>query len=93
MVATFIRETPINFKEIKNAYHHKNWEDVYKIAHRLKPNFMMLGMKSQQNIAANIEKLIKTENYSSKTIFELIEQLESAAQQAYPILLEKLRQV
>jgi len=76
--------------ELQIAFTKKDWEGVYKIAHRMKPNFMMLGMKTQQDTAAQIEKMIKRENYSSAIIQNLIQELEEASEQAYPILQEKL---
>ena len=90
MVDTFIKESPKTFEELNEAFAKKDWEGVYKIAHRMKPNFMMLGMKSQQDTAAQIEKMIKKEDYTVGIIQQLIQDLESAAEQAYPILEEKL---
>jgi len=93
MVATFIKESPKTLADLQSAFNRKNWEVVYQSAHRLKPNFMMLGMKDQQNTAAEIEKIIKQANYDSEDLQLLINQLESAAQQAYPILREKLQEI
>jgi len=93
MVDTFIKESPKAFEELEIAFTKKDWEGVYKIAHRMKPNFMMLGMKSQQDTAAQIEKMIKKEEYTEATIQQLIKDLETAAEQAYPILQQKITEI
>ncbi len=93
MVATFIKESPKTLEDLRTAFKRENWEVVYQTAHRLKPNFMMLGMKDQQNTAAEIEKIIKQANYDSPALQGLIKQLEMAAEQAYPILQEKLQEI
>lgn len=93
MVETFIKETPISFEELQIAFKDKDWSTIYKIAHRMKPNFMMLGMKAQQNTAAQIEQLIKKEEYSIPVIQNLIQELALAAEQAYPILQQKLQEL
>ena len=54
---------------------------------------MMLGMKAEQNTAAQIEKMIQKEDYEADTIQNLIKQLEMAAKQAYPILQQKLMEI
>ncbi len=93
MVTTFIKESPKAFEELHHAFKRKNWKIVHKRAHSLKPNFMMLGMKAQEETAAQIEKLIKREDYQEDIIFTLINELESAAEQAYPILQQKLTEL
>lgn len=93
MVSTFLKESPKKLEDLQTFFQHKNWEEVYKIAHSLKPNFMMLGMKAQQATAAQIETMIKQTNFEMPILQDLIIQLESAAEQAYPILQEKLQEV
>ena len=75
------------------AYKAANWEEVYRIAHRLKPNFMMLGMKTQQTKAAQVEQLITKKDYQDPSILQLINEMEKAVVLAYPILQEQLKKV
>ncbi len=91
MVNTFIKETPISLSNLHEAFKEKKWEMVYKVSHQMKPNFMMLGMKCQENMAAQIEKMTKEQDFNESEICTLIEQITSAAHQAYPILKEKLQ--
>ena len=93
MVATFINESPKTLEELQLALQDKQWETVYKTAHKLKPNFMMLGMKAQQETAATIEKIVKSKDYSNALLPDLINQLMAAAEKAYPILREKLQTI
>ena len=93
MVETFLKESPKAFEELQYAFKRKNWDIVYKRTHSLKPNFMMLGMKAQQETAAQIEKLIKKEEYQEETLLSLINGLETAVELAYPILQQKLKEI
>jgi len=93
MVTTFMKESPKVFEELHRAYERKNWKIVHKRAHSLKPNFMMLGMKAQEETAAQIEKMIKKEDYQEAVILNLIKGLESAVLRAYPILQQKLTEI
>jgi len=93
MVESFIRETPLLFQQLSIAYKAANWEEVYRIAHRLKPNFMMLGMKTQQTKAAQVEQLITKKDYQDPSILQLINEMEKAVVLAYPILQEQLKKV
>jgi len=93
IVESFIRKTPLLFQQLAIAYQETNWEEVYKIAHRLKPNFMMLGMKAQQTQAAQVEQLIIKKDYQDPTILQLINEMETAVVLAYPILQEQLQEI
>ena len=93
MVMTFVKDAPVSFQLLQDAYAEKNWEVVSKTAHRLKPNFMMLGMKAQQAIALEIEQQTKKEQFDEREIQRLILALEQATQQAYPLLERKLQEI
>jgi len=93
MVASFIRETPTLFQQLNIAYIATDWEEVYRIAHRLKPNFMMLGMKTQQTQAAEVEQLVHQKAYHDPSILQIINEMEMAVDLAYPILREQLQEL
>jgi len=50
-------------------------------------------MKAQEETAAQIEKMIKKEDYQEAVILNLIKSLESAVLKAYPILQQKLSEL
>ena len=90
MVHSFINEMPSMLENLNKALFDKDWDNVYRIAHRLKPNFMMVGMKQEENIAGTIEKMAKSETKDTHQIEMFISQLSAASELAYPILKEKL---
>lgn len=63
---------------------------MYKVAHQLKPNFMMLGMKEQQNMATRLEKIAKYDNENKEDVPMLIHQIIMDTEMALPILQEKI---
>jgi len=93
MVATFIKDTPSSFQLLHTAFAEQNWETVSKTAHRLKPNYMMLGMKEQQATAFQIEQETKKDQFGEQEIYQLIIQMEQATECAYPILEQKLMEI
>ena len=91
MIHIFINEIPLALKSIQEAYENQNWLDVCNTAHRIKSNYMMVGMKEQQQLALKIEKSIKEEKYSAEELKSWVEQLKGASEQAYPQLEKELR--
>ena len=93
MVTTFLADTPSAFQQLHTAYADKKWETVSKTAHRLKPNYMMLGMKDQQETAFQLEQITKQNPFEEQEVFQLIKDLEKATEVAYPILKQKLEEI
>ncbi len=90
MVTTFLVDTPSAFKNLHVAYADKNWEMISHTAHRLKPNYMMLGMKEQQETAFQLEQKTKQNQFEEQVVLQLINDLEKATEIAYPVLKKKL---
>ena len=86
MVHTFLKEIPNALEVLETAIVDKDWKIVHNTAHRLKPNFMMLGMKNQQLQSETIEQMIKKEKIN-KTKFEfLTKQIKDAVLVVFPLL-------
>ncbi|MEO1437342.1 MAG: PAS domain S-box protein, partial [Bacteroidota bacterium] len=45
MVDMFILQIPGALEEIEKHYFSKSWERLYEVVHRIKPNFLMVGLK------------------------------------------------
>ncbi len=86
MINMFLDNTPVDIEALQKHLMAQNWEQVYKTAHKLKPNFMMVGMKAQEKVSENIEVLTNEDNIDKEQITSLIKNLVIDAEAAYPIL-------
>ena len=82
IIATFITETPGALYMLQTCAQKQDWEACYKIAHQLKPNFAMLGMKILEEkvilIEANIQNGVLIPDLLFSLITQLITQTEAA---------------
>ena len=93
MLGSFLTETPIALEQMDTALREKDWEQLYRIAHSLKSNLMMLGMKEQEACAKAIEKLIKEGRQEGAELPPLIQSLRQDTQQSFALIREKLTQL
>jgi len=89
MVETFLEEAPKNIEKLCQAFEAEQWEDLYRAAHQLKPNYKMLGMASQENTAIAIEKAARDELPKSR-LPQLVESLKQNTEAALPLLQQEL---
>lgn len=93
MIEIFLREIPIAIDNLKGAYAKENWSAVCDTAHRVKSNFMMMGMSEQQQAASSIETMIKKDEIDKEKIQTLISELDEDSSLAYPLLRSKLSEM
>ena len=55
MIEMFLNKTPLALEQMNECYRKKNWEELRKIIHRIKPSFAYVGMQDIQNILSKIE--------------------------------------
>ena len=93
MVETFIANTPKDVELLSTYLEDKDASQVQKTAHRLKTNFMMMGMDNQQQIAKNIETMAANANkIPFNQLGILIKQLTQDANASYPLLAQKMNE-
>ena len=78
MISMFIAQVPENFEMLRAAQKNHSWEDVKKLAHKLKPNFNIIGVKDlyevfqfiEANAAAgtNLDEVEEKINYAGNKI-------------------------
>ncbi|MGB3143345.1 MAG: Hpt domain-containing protein [Maribacter sp.] len=61
VITVFLEEVPEDLQTLENALNAKDYEQVYKMAHKIKPNVDLLGMEQTRAIALEIESLGKQE--------------------------------
>lgn len=81
VISVFLEEVPQDLEQLENALEQKDYEQVYKLAHKIKPNVDLLGMEQTRAIALQIETLGK----SSSNMNEI--------QEVFPILKKDIHQV
>jgi len=67
----FLEEVPQDLEGLEHALNTSNYQQVYQLAHKIKPNVDLLGMEQTRAAALEIETLGKSETNMSEiqTIF------------------------
>ncbi len=61
VISVFLEEVPEDLESLELALREKNYDQVYKLAHKIKPNVDLLGMEQTRAAALEIETLGKSE--------------------------------
>ena len=61
VISVFLEEVPEDLEALEVALQEKNYDQVYKLAHKIKPNVDLLGMEQTRAAALEIETLGKSE--------------------------------
>ena len=59
VIAVFLEEVPTDLESLEVALREKNHEQVYQLAHKIKPNVDLLGMEQTRAAALEMETLGK----------------------------------
>jgi HPt (histidine-containing phosphotransfer) domain-containing protein len=59
VILVFLEEVPLDLERLENALEQLNYEQVYQLAHKIKPNVDLLGMEQTRATALQIETLGK----------------------------------
>lgn len=62
VISVFLEEVPQDLESLEKALAEKNYEQVYQLAHKIKPNVDLLGMEQTRAAALEIETLGKSED-------------------------------
>ena len=60
VITVFLDEVPQDLEALESAIAEKDFENVYKLAHKIKPNVDLLGMEQTRATALEIETLGKS---------------------------------
>jgi len=81
VISVFMEEVPADLEALEKALEMGNYEQVYQLAHKIKPNVDLLGMEQTRAAALEIETLGK----NSANMAEI--------QEVFPILKKDITQV
>lgn len=59
VISVFLEEVPQDLTELETALDQENYEQIYKLAHKIKPNVDLLGMEQARANALQMETLGK----------------------------------
>ena len=62
VVSVFLEEVPEDLSALETALEENNYQMVYRLAHKIKPNVDLLGMEQTRAAALEIETLGKSES-------------------------------
>lgn len=71
VISVFLEEVPVDLVGLEKALEEENYQQVYQLAHKIKPNVDLLGMEQTRAAALEIETLGKSEANMSeiKSVF------------------------
>ncbi len=81
VIAVFLEEVPADLHDLEAALGAAHYEQIYKLAHKIKPNVDLLGMERARATALEIETQGKNEGNLSH-IREIFPTLKSDVEQA-----------
>lgn len=81
VISVFLEEVPQDLESLEKALDIEDYEQVYQLAHKIKPNVDLLGMEQTRAAALEIETLGKSEANMSQI------------QQVFPSLKKDIEQV
>ncbi len=90
MIGIFLKEIPLATQQMLGNFEEKDYKSIVNTAHRIKSNYMMLGMTTQQKIALSVEKMIKLEAIDEEQLLVMLQQLKNDSNLIYPLLEKKL---
>ncbi|MEX0290827.1 MAG: Hpt domain-containing protein [Flavobacteriaceae bacterium] len=66
VISVFLEEVPQDLEDLESAIASMDYENVYKLAHKIKPNVDLLGMEQTRATALEIETLGKSSSNSAE---------------------------
>jgi CheY-like chemotaxis protein len=85
MIEMFINKTPMALEEMTENFRKQNWDEIRKIAHRIRPSYGYIGMSDIQNTLLKIETLSE-DHRDPEQVNSLIQEVESFTRQACDLL-------
>ena len=61
VISVFLEEVPQDMSGLEEALENENYQQVYQLAHKIKPNVDLLGMEQTRAAALEMETLGKSE--------------------------------
>jgi len=66
VISVFLEEVPQDLEDLEKAITNDDYDNVYKLAHKIKPNVDLLGMEQSRAVALEIETLGKSAEHKEE---------------------------
>ncbi len=93
MIQIFLKDVPDNITLLEEAYKQENWLLMADLAHKVKSNFMLMGMTDLHQAALTIESALRLGNLSKEEIHQLVNQIVVGTKTVVPELEVELAKV
>ena len=93
MLGLFLSDAPNQIILMQEYLEEEDWDKLGKLGHRMKPNFQMLGMDNQREMAFSIEIMGKGDAVNPNKMKEWTNQLIIDTKVAIPILEKELAKI
>ncbi len=87
---TFLDDMPAALKSIQKHAKDEEWQQLYKQAHKIKPNLQYMGMDKAHELILDIENQAKTEDIADD-LEAKVSEFSALCTQAFEELTEKLK--
>ncbi len=89
MIEMFLNKTPLAIDQMKECFKENKWEELGKIAHRIKPSFAYVGLQDLQTTLTKIESCAENKG-DKKAVNELLNQVQNNTNNAFEQLRKEL---
>lgn len=88
----FLKETPNVLDNMNEHFTNQEWDELYKQAHKIKPNMEYMGMTQARELILEIEEQAKTREISDD-LGDKIKKFHSLCTKALDELSEKIKEL
>ncbi len=61
IISVFLEEVPVDLGELEQAVEASDYDQIYKLSHKIKPNVDLLGMEATRILALEMETMGKNQ--------------------------------
>jgi len=88
----FLKDAPDAIEQMKASYANEDWEQLAKIAHKIKPNLIYMGMDRARELILDIEQQAKSGNIRDECRQQITE-IDQLCNRAFSELTDKVEQL
>lgn len=89
MFDIFLNHTVHEVPQLRPLMEAKDWEKTRQLAHKIKPNFSMVGLTQLEKMMLNIEKMADQKENVNK-LLQTLDEVENVLEKAVPVLEQEL---
>ncbi len=91
MISIFLKDIPVTLKEMDTALQNEEWQTVCDLAHKIKSNFMLMGMTELHETAFRIESMIRSKSIHPESVQSDVQYLMESTNAVMPVLKAELK--